>query len=70
MKYILATLLALSSLSSFANNEGEKNHKECECLTCLIQNGVCVAYDGDTKIKDVKTTGTQRPTKAPTGVEN
>ncbi len=70
MKYVLLTMLALGSFSSIADNSqsapGQVDPLECACVTCLIQNGVCVRYDDNTRTRgDVSRPRSARPT-APT----
>jgi len=46
MKTLIAAIALLTSGLSFAqkyhSNLGEVDLKDCECKTCLIENGVCV----------------------------
>jgi hypothetical protein len=71
MKTILITLtLAISTLAQAApSNIGEVDPKECECQTCLIQNGICVQTQANSEryVKDTNTTPKPKNNKGKSG---
>ena len=70
MKALMIFLAMSFTSASFANPAlGEADLKDCECKTCLIENGVCIRTqtNGERYVPDKSSSGKSKKNKTKSG---